>query len=358
MKAFVGKRLAALAAALVLALSACTAQSPSVETSGAESAQAETTQAETTEAEAASTGPESTEAAQLRLGALKGPTGLCFLGLLKEAEAGNTGNGYHFTLAAGADELTPKLLSGELDIIAAPMNVGSILSAKSEGKVRMLAINTLGVLYIGTKGESLTDIRDLKGKTIYASGKGATPEYVLRYVLAQNGLDADKDITIEWKSEPTEVVTAAASAQTAVVMLPEPFMTVAGTQIESLERAFDLTQEWDKVSGGKQLLTAGLFVRADVIQNQPEAVAAFMEEYQASTEWVNANVEEAAKLAESYDIVKEAVAVKAIPNCNITYIAGKEMKELAAAYLDVLYTYNPQSVGGKVPDDAFYFIPQ
>lgn len=291
----------------------------------------------------------------VRLGGLKGPTSLGMLKLLEDSKAGKLANTYDFTMSSNIEEVGPKLLSGELDIVAAPANMGAVLAKKSNGKVKMLAINTLGVLYIGAKGEDIKSVSDLKGKTIYASGKGGTPEYVLKYILSKNGLDPDKDVTIEWKSEHTEIISTISNMDKAVAMCPEPFMTVAKTQIQGFDEVLDLTEEWDKVSEGRKLITAGLFARADFAEKNPEQIKRFLEEYKYSTEWVNANVAEAAKLSESYDIVKELIALKAIPKCNITYIDGREMAELTKAYFDILYSYNPQSVGGEVPGDEFFF---
>ncbi|EHI55499.1 hypothetical protein HMPREF9333_01214 [Johnsonella ignava ATCC 51276] len=297
------------------------------------------------------------KSADIKVGVLKGPTSLGMLKLMDGAENDALANKYTVILSSNVEEAGPKLLNGEVDIMAAPVNMGAVLANKSGGKVQMLAINTLGVLYIGAKGEDIKSVADLKGKTIYTSGKGGTPEYVLKYILTKNGIDPDKDVTIEWKSEHTEVISTIAGMDKAVVMCPEPFMTVAKNTVEGFDEALDLTKEWDKVSDGNKLITAGLFVRTDFAKEHPEQIKRFLQEYKYSTQWVNANIAEAAKLAQKYDIVKEPVALKAIPKCNITYIDGKEMAELTKAYLEILYSYNPQSVGTEVPGDAFFFIP-
>ena len=298
-----------------------------------------------------------TEKVTIRLGGLKGPTSMGLVKLLDDAENGLTGNAYEFTLAAAADELTPGLLKGELDILAVPANLGAILYKNSEGKVQMAAVNTLGVIYIVEKGgETVQSLADLKGRTIYATGKGTTPEYALTYLLSQQGLDISTDVNVEWKSEPTEVVAQMATEETAVAMLPQPFVTVAAGQLENLRIAIDLTKEWQDLDNGSQFVTAGLIVRKQFAEEQPEALAVFLKEYAASTKFVNEQPAEAAKLIEKLGIVKAAVAEKAIPYCNIVCITGEEMKQMVNGYLGVLFAQNPKAVGGEMPGDDFYLI--
>ena len=252
------------------------------------------------------------EPVTIRLGSLKGPTTMGMVKLLSDSDAGLTANRYESTIAAAADELTPKLLKGELDVLALPVNAGSVLYNKSNGGVTMLAVNTLGVLYILEKGgETVQSVADLKGKTIYATGKGNTPEYSLSYLLSQNGLDISSDVTMEWKSEATEVVAQIATLDSAVALLPQPFVTVAQTKVEGLRVALDMTAEW--ANAGSTLITGGLIIRTAFLQEHPEAVKTFLEEYAASTQYVNEHVEEAAALVEQYIGVAAGVAKKAIP---------------------------------------------
>lgn len=332
-----------LALSLCLALAACGA-APSTPSSEEVSAEGSSQEGETP-----------AEKTVIRLAGLKGPTSMGMVKLLSDAEAGETANTYEFSMAGSADEITPKLIQGELDIAAVPSNLASILYNNTEGKVQLLAANTLGVIYIVEKGETVNEIADLKGKTIYAPGKGATPEYALRYILTENGIDPDKDVTIEWKSEPTEVVSVLAASEGGVAMLPQPFVTVAQSSVEGLRIAIDLTKAWDALDNGSQMITGSLVVRKEFAEANPEAVAAFLTEYQASTEYANTNVAETAQLVEKYGIVKAAVAEKAIPYCNITYLAGDELKTAMDGYLKVLFDQNPASVGGKLPDEAFYY---
>ena len=297
------------------------------------------------------------EPTSIRLGGLKGPTSMGMVKLLEDVEAGEAESDIEFTMAASPDELVPKFMKGDLDILAVPANLGSVLYNNSDGAVQFLAINTLGVIYAVEKGgDEIHSMADLKGKTVYTTGKGSTPEYAFKYLLEQNGLDPEKDVTIEWKSEPTEVVAAMAAEDHAIALLPQPFVTVAQGKLPDLHVALDLTEEWEKLDNGSQLITAGLVVKKDFAETYPEQLAAFLGEYQASTEYINENVKEGAQLVEKYDIVKAPIAEKAIPKCNVTYIAGEEMKTAMEGYLQVLFDQNPKSVGGELPGEDFYYI--
>lgn len=327
-----------------------------------ESAATETTAAETVSEETQSqTETASGEETAVNVMALKGPTAMGMVQLMDNAEAGPVnGNSYTFTIAASADEVTPKLVQGEADIAAVPANLASVLYNNTEGQVQVLAINTLGVLYIVENGDSVQTVSDLAGKTIYASGKGSTPEYALNYILSENGIDPEADVTIEWKSEHSECVAALASDEDGIAMLPQPFVTTAQTQNENLRIALDLTEEWDALQADAEtpsaLLTGVVVVRTAFAEEHPEAVNAFLDSYRESVDYVNANVADAAALIEKYDIVTAAVAEKALPYCNITFIEGSEMQEKLSGYLNVLYEQNPTSVGGALPADDFYYI--
>lgn len=297
------------------------------------------------------------EKVTIRLGGLKGPTSMGMVKLLDDAEKGLTANAYEFQMAGSADELTPGILKGDLDILAVPANLGAILYRNSEGAVQMAAVNTLGVIYIVEKGgESVKSLEDLKGKTIYATGKGSTPEYALTYLLSQHGLDINTDVIMDWKSEPTEVVAQMAMEEVSVAMLPQPFVTVAAGQLENLRVAVDLTGEWNALDNGSQFVTAGLIIRKAFAQEHPEALKAFLQEYAASTAYTNDSPSEAAQLIEKYGIVKAAVAEKAIPYCNIVCITGEAMKQMVTGYFEVLFAQNPKAVGGELPGDDFFLI--
>ncbi|MDR1778337.1 MAG: ABC transporter substrate-binding protein [Clostridiales Family XIII bacterium] len=293
--------------------------------------------------------------------ALKGPTAMGMVQFMDEADAGNlTDNNYSFEIAAAVDEVTPKIVQGEVDIAAVPANLSSVLYNNTDGGVTVLAINTLGVLYIVEKGQSVQSVADLKGKTIYASGMGATPEYALNYILRGNGLDPETDVNIEWKSEHAECLTSLVSSADGVALLPQPFVTTALAKDDSIRVALDLNEAWDALNAdaedGSSLVTGVVVVRTAFLEEHPEAVAAFMEHYRDSVDYVNANVAEAAQLIEKYDIVPATVAEKALPACNIVFIDGAEMKTKLSGYLQSLFDQNPKAVGGTLPADAFYYV--
>ena len=328
-------------------------QEESVQTETQEVVEA-TEEAEGTEIEAAN------ELTEVNVAALKGPTAMVMVKLMDDSENGDTGaNQYNFSILASPDELTPQIVQGNVDIAAVPANLASVLYNKEGVDVSVLAVNTLGVLYIVENGDSVQSVADLKGKTIYASGKGATPEYALNYMLTANGIDPEKDVTIEYKSEHSECVAALAANEDAVAMLPQPFVTVAMTQNENIRVALDLTEEWENASTDGDtkatLITGVVIARNDFIEENPEAVATFLQQYEESVNYVNTNVADAAQLVGNYDIVAAAVAEKAIPECNITFIAGSEMKEKLSSYLGVLYEQNPAAAGGALPNDDFYY---
>ena len=304
----------------------------------------------------------------VRVAALKGPTAMGMVKLMSDSDAAaesgeeTTGNTYDFTLAASADEVSPGLMQGELDIACVPANLASVLYNRTDGGIVTLAVNTLGVLYIVENGNSVQSMADLAGRTIAASGKGSTPEYALRYLLSENGIDPDTGVTIDWKSEHSECVAALASGAATIAMLPQPFVTVAQTQLPDLRVALDLTEEWDALDNGSALLTGVVVARADFVAEHPAAVEEFLTSYAESVEWVNANTAEAAELIGGYDIVDAAVAEKALPYCNIVCITGSEMKDMLSGYLQVLFDAAPASVGqdaetgeGGLPGDDFYY---
>ena len=296
----------------------------------------------------------------VRVTALKGPTAMGMVELMNEAESGAVnGNAYDFTIAAAVDEVSPKLVKGETDIAAVPANLAAVLYNNTEGQVEVLAVNTLGVLYIVESGDSVSSVEDLRGKTIYASGKGATPEYALNYILSENGIDPEKDVTIEWKSEHAECLAALLAEDNAIAMLPQPFVTTAQTKSDKIQVRLDLTAEWDAIQTNSeapsQLITGVVVVRKQYAQENPEAVEAFLKSYAESVEYVNANVEDAAQLVGKYEIVPAAVAQKAIPACNITCITGADMQQKLSGYLNVLFEQNPKAVGGALPADDFYY---
>ena len=301
------------------------------------------------------------EKVTVKVGALKGATTLGLLPLEDKAANGEAGENYEFSMMTAADELLPMMIKGELDIALLPSNVASILYQKTNGGVTVIDINTLGVLYMVSGDSSITGVEDLAGKIIYLTGKGTTPDYVLHYILSGNGMDADSDCTLEYKSEATEVAALLAENPDAIGLLPQPFVTAACAQNDALSVILDMNAEWEKLQGedGSRLVTGVTVVRNEFLQEHENAVAAFMEEHQASAQSMNSDVENGAKLAAASGIIaKEPIALKAIPKCNITYIDGADMKQAMSGYLEVLYEQNPESIGGALPGDDFYYVPQ
>jgi NitT/TauT family transport system substrate-binding protein len=296
----------------------------------------------------------------VRVGSLKGPTSMGIVSLMQKAEAQETEIPYEFTMVTAADELLANVISGDVDIAMLPANVASVLYNKTEGGVRVIDINTLGVLYVVECGDAIQSVSDLAGKTIYLTGKGTSPDYVLQYLLAQNGLTTD-DVTLEYKSEAAEVVSVLAEDETAIGLLPQPYVTVAGMQNENLRIALDLTAEWENVQGeeGSSLVTGVTIVREDFLAEHEDEVLDFLAEHEESAAYTNENPEEASELIAAQGIIEKApVAQKAIPYCNITCITGEEMKTALEGYLEVLYDLDATSVGGALPDEDFYYIVQ
>ena len=293
---------------------------------------------------------------EIRVAGLTGPTTMGMAKLLSDSEEQKTEGKYTFSLYGSADEVTPKLLKDEIDLAAVPANLASVLYNNTEGGIRLLAVNTLGVLYIVETGDSIHSAADLKGKTIYATGKGSTPEYTLRYILSENGIDPDQDVTVEFKSEPAEIVALMSGGKDVIAMLPQPYVEAAKAKVPDLRTALSLTEEWDRLGNGSQLITGVLVARKEFVSENKEACDLFLKEYASSIEWVKDHTEEASQLMEKYDIVKAAIAKKALPQCNLTYMGGEEMKNAVAGYLEILYGQNPKAVGGKMPGEDFYYL--
>ena len=296
--------------------------------------------------------PVCAEGEAVRVGALTGPTAMGMVKLLEDGK-----DTYEPTILGAADELVPLILQGQVDIASVPANLAATLYNKTEGGITALAVNVLGVLYIGEfNTENLHSLADLKGQTIYATGKGSTPEYFLRYVLTQNGIDPDKDVTVEWKSEPSEVVALLNAEQKGIAMLPQPYVTAAASQLgEGFRVALSLSDEWANLDNGTLCTTAVVMARSEFVAQNPEAVEAFLAEFETSVQWVNENVADAAQLCGDYGIIKAPVAQKAIPQCNIVCITGEAMKQALSGCLGVIFAENPKAVGGQVPGDDFYY---
>lgn len=296
-------------------------------------------------------------AAEINLYVLSGPTGIGAMNLWAAADAGETKNTYHITMPGANDEVVAALSKGDADIAAVATNLAATLYNKTDGGVTVLAVNTLGVLSLLSNGQEAATVSELKGKTIYAPGQGANPEYILRYVLTGNGLDPDKDVTLRFVGEGSELLTVWQSDPEAVILAPQPVATSILMQNENAKTLFDMTEEWDKIAGGDSTLMMGcVIVRNEFLQANPGAVELFLQEYAASIEKAQSDVEGTAALCQQYGLIpKAALAQKAIPSCGLTFVTGAEMKTGLSGYLQVMFDANPKSVGGALPGDGFYY---
>lgn len=317
-------------------------------------AEKETTITEAEETETEETAAE--EKIDINIAGLRGATSMGMVKMMEDASQGTASNNYQFKVVGTADEISAGLMKGELDIAAVPCNLASVLYNKTEGEIKIAGINTLNVLYIVETGNAINSIEDLRGKTIYSTGKGTTPEYTLNYLLQSNGIDPVADLTVEYKTEATEVASVLSESADAIAVLPQPYVTTVMMSNDNIRIALDIQEEWGKIGDTESgIVTGVVVVRKEFLENNKEAVNAFLDEYKASAAYVNEKAAEAAVLIEKFDIFKAAVAEKAIPLCNITFVGGDEMQEKVNGYLEVLFGQNPNSVGGAVPDDEFYY---
>ena len=285
----------------------------------------------------------------VNIGVLKGPTGMSAAWLMDQNDQKLSANEYNFTVAGTPDAITGQLINGDMDIAALPTNAISALYNKTEGKISVLGVNALGVLYILENGNSINSVSDLAGKTVLASGRGSTAEYVLNYILEKNGVIAE----IVWAAEHSEAATLALKGDYDIVMLPEPFVTNVTAKSDAFRVALDLTEEWEALGSG-ELTMGGIAVRTAFLEEHPDAVKAFVDEYGKSVAFTNAQPEDAAKLIAKYEIAAEEVAKSAIPRCNIVWLHGKDYKAVLENFLGVVYNANPAGIGGKMPGDDFY----
>ncbi len=288
----------------------------------------------------------------LRVATLKGPTGMGMSCLMEANENAGTANTYAFTVAAAPADVTTAFINGDVDVAAVPINLAAVLAAKTDN-VRLLAINTLGVLYVLENGDTVNSLSDLSGKTIQATGQGSTPEYILNYLLESAGVS--DDVTVEYLGEHSELAALMASGQSTLGMLPEPNVTVAMTKNPDLRVALDLTAEWEAATGAK-LVQGCIIARADFAEENAGALSVFLDEYADSVDRVNADPAAAAELIAKFGIVDSAaIAETAIPNCNMVCITGSDMVDLSNAMFNVLFQANPASIGGAIPDAKIYF---
>ena len=289
----------------------------------------------------------------MRVGSLKGPTTIGIVNLMDKSSKGETEGNYEFTMSSAPDEITAKIVSGDLDIALVPSNLASVLYNKTNGGVTVIDINTMGVLYCVTGDPSVTSIKDLAGRTVITTGQGASPEYTLRYLLDMNWVN---DCEIEFRSEATEVAALLAEDPNLIAVLPQPFVTVACAQNESIGAVFSLEDEWQNINDGLGIVTGVTVVRNDFLNSHMSAVKTFISEHEASVNAANSDLDKTAALVVENGIIgKEPLAKKAIPQCNIVCITGDSLKSNLYEYLYVLFIADPSSVGGKLPGDDFYF---
>lgn len=286
---------------------------------------------------------------EIRIAALKGPTGM---GMVKLADKQNYPN-YTVSIEASPDALNPRIISGEVDVAAVPVNLASVLYNKLDGDISVLAVSTLGVLYVLEAGSEVNSVADLAGKTVYATGQGATPEYILNYLLDKNGVAGS--VEVNYVGEHAALATMLADGSAEIGMLPEPNVTSTLAGNDNLRIALDLTEEWNKVCS-TELVQGVVIARKSFVNEHPEAIEQFLREYEKSSAFVNENIDEAAKLIVDAGILGNVeIAKKAIPNCNISFSKGEAMHKAVEGMLTVLFEANPKSIGGKLPDKDFYY---
>lgn len=295
---------------------------------------------------------------------LSGPTGVGAAKLLADDAAiadGTASAGEmkevvdHFEVVANNQEVKDALISGTTDIAAIATNEAAALAAKTDGAVQVLAVNTLGVLYILEKGNTVYSLADLAGKTVYATGQGANPEYVLNYLLRQSGVEPSQ-VDIQWLTAQ-EVSAKMASSEEAICMLPVPAATALLIQDSGVRQALSLSEVWDELGSG-QLAMGCVVVRTDYLEENPQGVEAFLDAYEDSLDYMmdEANLEQAAQYVAQFEITPSAaIAEKAIPQCSLTYVTGQEMRDMLESYYQVLFQANPDSIGGSMPYDSFYY---
>ena len=289
---------------------------------------------------------------------LSGTTGVGIAPLMNDVKNGNAALNYNIEVASSADLINPGLIQGEVEIAALPTNVASVLYNKTGGKVLVAAVNTKGVLYLLENGATVKSFADLKGKTVHLPGQGSNPEYIFRYLAEKNGLEIGKDVMVDYTySSPDELATAITTGLVSLAVLPEPKVTSIKSQNNAIRSALDFTAEWDKVSDG-ELVQGCIVVQKSFAEEHPAELAQFLKDYEASINFVNTNAEEASTMIEAAGIIpKAALAKKALPACNICYMAGEEMKASLNSFYKVLFDMAPASIGGAMPDDGIYYLP-
>ncbi len=294
----------------------------------------------------------------VRIASLKGPTTMGLVGLMSDAESGRSRHDYRVTMLGTPDEIVPRVVRGEVDIAMVPANLAAVLHRRTEGAVRVVAVNTLGALYVVESGRTVGSVADLRGRTVFATGKGASPQYCLEHILRRNGLEPGVDVALEWKSEHTELAALLAGGADVVALLPQPFVAVVQAQNPSVRVALDLNEEWESVSDGAGLVMGVAIADSRWATRNPGLLTDFLADYEASIRFVNTDVAGAAELVARYGLAPDpVVAAAAIPMSHVTFLTGDQMRVKLTGYLEVLFRANPASVGGAMPGDDFYHQP-
>ncbi len=288
---------------------------------------------------------------------ISGPTGIGAVQMMSKAENGEGSENYNFSVAATPEEVVSKISTGEADIAAVATNMAASLYNKTDGGVKIIAVNTMGVLYVlNNTGAQINSLADLKGRTIYTTGQGANPEYIINYLLTENGIDPQNDVKIEYKAEGSELVPVWATEPDAVIIAPQPIATAITAKYDGSTQSLDLTNEWKKTSADSELMMGCVVVRTEFLNEHPEAVKAFLNDYEKSITAATEDIDGTASLCEKYGIVASAgIAKAAIPHCNICFVTGSDMKNQLEGYLNVLFKANPKSIGGAMPGDDFWY---
>jgi NitT/TauT family transport system substrate-binding protein len=297
---------------------------------------------------------ENVEKAKVSMAVIKGPTGMGAAQLMEQNAQGLSKNDYTVTVAASPDEVAAKVINKEVDIAMLPTNLAAVLYQKTQGSIEVAAVNTLGVLYLLEKGDTIHSLADLSGKTVYMAGQGAVPQYVFQYLLDKNQVT---DVTIQYMTEHAEVATALATGQADIVVLPEPNVSGVLMSDASARVALDFNQLWAETVGEESSFAMGcVIVQKDFLENNKEAFELFLEEYENSIVFAKENPEQTAQLIQKYEILPKAeIALKALPNCNIVYVDGILMKETLEPFYELLWNANPKAVGETMPDESFYY---
>lgn len=312
----------------------------------------------TSTSEVASTTEVSTAQSEedVRLVAMKGATAMGLVKYLDEEDK-KEDDEVAFEMLTMPDEVATKLVKGEVDIAAVPSNLAATLFNKTKGQIQVLGVNVTNVLYIAENGDSVASLADLKGKTIYSTGKGSSPEAILNVLLKQAGLSVGEDVTVEYLSEASEVAAKLAATPGAIAQLQQPFLTTVTAKNESVRVVIDMNAEWKKAFGEDSGIVTGVVVaRKEFLEKNANWVKQFLVDYKASVDWVLANVEEAGKMIGELEIVPAPVATKALPHNGIALITGESMQKMLSGYLTKLYETNPKLVGGELPTEQFYFL--